>query len=233
MIKQTIFIEKREEFFRLLSDSTIDVDDAFLVSEDFIQVQYSKKNYFKEETRHSNVIIAAYVTAHARIELYNLLDRLGKRCLYFDTDSVIFTHDTNEWKPETGYYLGQLTDEVITPKEPNNYISKFISCGSKNYAYVKHNPNTSKNEYICKVKGLSLNFETSSYVNFDSMKKLMEEFVETENRSIIDVPQFNIRTNNFYEVFSECATKKYRINYDRRIIKSDLTTRPFGFVEKV
>ena len=172
------------------------------------------------------------MTAHARIELYNLLEKLGERCLYFDTDSVIFTHKAEEWKPETGYYLGQLTDEVITPKEPNNYITEFISGGAKNYAYKKYNPDTKKTEYVCKVKGLSLNFETSSFVNFRSMKQLMQEFVETENQSIIDVPQFNIRTTNFYDVFSETVTKKC-INYDRRIIQKDLTTRPFGFVEKV
>ena len=40
--------------------------------------------------RHTNEIIAAYVTAGARIHLYQHLDRLQEKAIYCDTDSVIF-----------------------------------------------------------------------------------------------------------------------------------------------
>ncbi len=228
-----MFIEDKDEFFKLLSDSSISVDDAFLVSEDYIQVKYSKKINFKEDSSHSNVVIASYVTAHARCELYNLLDSMQERCLYFDTDSIIFTQNNEEFKPKTGYYLGELTDEVVSLKEPNNYITKFISCGAKNYAYEIFNPDTNQKKYICKVKGLTLNFKTSSIVNFDSMKELLTDFVNHNERKIINVPQFNIKTNNFYEVKSVDTNKIYRINYDRRVLKPDLSSRPFGFKCKV
>ena len=233
LLKKTVFIEDSDEFFKLLSDTTITVDDAFPISEDFIQVKYSKKDYFKDESPHSNVVIAAYVTAHARCELYNLLDKLGERCVYYDTDSVIFRYKKNDWKPQTGIFLGQLTDEIKTDKEPNNYIKKFVSLGAKNYAYEVHNPDKNESKCVCKCKGLTLNFKTSSYVNFDTMKQLLEEFVATEKRTIINVPQFNIRTNNKFEVLSKNTNKIYRITYDRRVLRPDLTTRPFGYRESL
>jgi hypothetical protein len=155
------------------------------------------------------------------------------RCLYFDTDSIIFTQKNEESKPKTGYYLGELTDEVASLKEPNNYITKFISCGAKNYAYEIYNPDINQKKYICKVKGLTLNFNTSSIVNFDTMKELLNDFVKYNERKILTVPQFNIRTNNFYDIKSVDTNKIYRINYDRRVLKSDLSSRPFGFKSKI
>ena len=209
------------------------MDDALLISEEYIQVQYSKKYNNKVESSHSNLIIAAYVTAHARCELYKLLNNLGKRVVYFDTDSVLFIQTANEWKPETGYYLGQLTDEVATLKEPYNYITKFVSLGAKSYAYEVLNPQTNSRKYTCKIKGLTLNFVTSNVINFNTMKTLLEEFVKTKNRTSVSVPQFNIKSTKFYEVISNYGTKICRVTYDRRIVKPDLTTLPFGFDDSI
>ena len=45
------------------------------------------------------------------------MEQLGPRALYADTDSVVYTSRSGEWKPELGDYLGDLTDEV-----PDNRI---------------------------------------------------------------------------------------------------------------
>ena len=39
----------------------------------------------------TNVVIAAYATAQARLQLCEYLDQLQHRAMYVDTDSVIFT----------------------------------------------------------------------------------------------------------------------------------------------
>ena len=44
--------------------------------------------------------------------LYDLMDKLGERCIYSDTDSVIFVSKEGDWVPETGPFLGELTDEI-------------------------------------------------------------------------------------------------------------------------
>ena len=44
------------------------------------------------------------------------MQKLGKRVLYHDTDSIIFSVKDGEYVPPLGTYLGQLTDE-LTCKE--------------------------------------------------------------------------------------------------------------------
>ena len=39
----------------------------------------------------SNVAVAAFVTANARLKLYNVLDKLGKRLLYCDTGNYFYS----------------------------------------------------------------------------------------------------------------------------------------------
>jgi hypothetical protein len=48
----------------------------------------------------------------------------------FFFDSVVYTSRPDEWKPELGDYLGDLTDEVLY-----NRIIEFVTGGPKNYPY--------------------------------------------------------------------------------------------------
>lgn len=59
-----------------------------------------------------NVFLGAFTRAHARLELYNIMDTLGKRLLYSDTDLLIFVSKDGDWEPPLSPYLGNLTDEV-------------------------------------------------------------------------------------------------------------------------
>jgi hypothetical protein len=240
-LNKTQYITEPQEFFKLLSDDTIIVTDALLISDETLQVCFEKDENFLETPSHSSIIIASWVTSYARLELYNLLDKLRERVLYFDTDSVIFTAREGEYIPPTGLFIGDLTNEITTKDEPEAYIAKFASCGSKNYSYEVYYPNSGIRKYFCKVKGLSLNFITSNIVNFDSMKMLIEDAIElqnknserTENQSepkVLSVPQKTITVTPFLELLTKEIKKKYRFVYDkRRIIPSDLTTIPFGY----
>ena len=86
---------------------------------------------FEEQNNKVNIVIAAFTTAYARLKLYDLLDLLQERILYYDTDSVVFVHEPDKPEPSLGDYLGDLTDEL-----DGDYITTFISGGPKNYAYV-------------------------------------------------------------------------------------------------
>lgn len=58
----------------------------------------------------TNVIIVAFTTPYARLKLYDALDVLQERVLYYDTELVIFVCKPGEPEPLTGRYLGNLTD---------------------------------------------------------------------------------------------------------------------------
>ncbi len=149
------------------------------------------------------------------------MDKLRERVLYFDTDSVIFTARGGEYIPPTGLFIGDLTNEITTKDEPEAYITKFASCGSKNYSYEVYYPNSGIRKYFCKVKGLSLNFITSNIVNFDSMKILIKDAIElqnknserTENQSepkVLSVPQKTI-TVTIFRIAHQSNSKKISI----------------------
>jgi len=242
-LNKTQYITEPQEFFKLLSDDRISVTDALLISDETLQVSFEKEENFLETPAHSSIIIASWVTSYARLELYNLLDKLGQRVLYFDTDSVIFTARTGEFIPSTGIFIGDLTNEITTKDEPEAYITKFASCGSKNYSYEVYYPNSGIRKYFCKVKGLSLNFTTSNIVNFDSMKILIEDAIEYQNQirerggnpneqKVLSVPQKTITVTPYLDLVTKEIQKKYRFVYDKRRIITDFITVPFGYLRK-
>lgn len=77
------------------------------------------------------MFIAAFTMAYGRLELYELMDQLGPRVFYVDTDSVIFVSKDGDWVPKIGAYLGELTDEL----DDGDFIRTFASMGPKTCLY--------------------------------------------------------------------------------------------------
>jgi hypothetical protein len=100
------------EYFDLLSSDKISVTDVNFINDELIEVHDENVEEFVEADGKTNVIIAAFTTAHARLKLYSVLEQLDRRVLYFDTDSVIYVWKDGEWEPPTGSYLGDLTDKL-------------------------------------------------------------------------------------------------------------------------
>ena len=84
-----------------------------------------------EPSLSTNIFVAVFTTALARLTLYDVLDRLGHRVLYFDTDSVIYSQTPCDEQLEHGDNPGQLTSEFI---EAGDHIT-FHLRSLKNYAY--------------------------------------------------------------------------------------------------
>ena len=82
--------------------------------------------------RHTNDVIASFVTAGGRMNLYSYLDTLQTRALYTDMDSVIFIQPRDgAILVNSGDCLGDMTSEL----KPCEYISEFVCGGPKNYSY--------------------------------------------------------------------------------------------------
>ena len=78
------------EYFDLLSSDQIKVTDANFINDELIEVHFENVDEFVEADGKTNVVIAAFTTAHARLKLYSVLEQLDRRVLYFDTDSVMY-----------------------------------------------------------------------------------------------------------------------------------------------
>lgn len=106
-----------------------------------------------------------------RVHLYGYLEKLQTRCLYYDTDSVIYTCAINEQPLKLGDYLDDLTDELIE-YGAGSYISEFVCSAEKNYAHIVKTP-YEPDRVVCKVKGITLNHDAVTKINFDSLKNLV------------------------------------------------------------
>ena len=62
------------KFFELISDDICDVSDVQIINDDCLYVIYKKSKEFQTPALNTYVIIASYVTTHARLELYSYLE---------------------------------------------------------------------------------------------------------------------------------------------------------------
>ena len=142
--------------------------------------------------------------------------------LYWDTDSAIFLERPGQYMPETGNFLGELTDEL--PR--GRYIKKFYSGGPKNYSYVLDNGDSK-----CVIKGVSMNFSNSKIITPKTISSKIEKYVKygDESRSLF------YETDNFFKrspdlhMYMVNHEKHYKILYDKRRYFKDSSTWPFGY----
>ena len=96
--------------------------------------------------------------------LYNKLDYLKEKVLYFDTDSIICANDSTK-NIETGDMLGDMTDKLSDKR-----LSSFVSTGPKSYSFKY-----SENEQKSAIKGSTLNHENNNLLNHDSLSKIVKK----------------------------------------------------------
>ncbi|CAH0553368.1 unnamed protein product [Brassicogethes aeneus] len=228
-LMQTSIITDPLELFKFLTTPSIVVNNMVVISDEVLLLCWNKPEEAVLPLTTVNVAVAAYTTAMARLELYSYLEKLDRRVLYFDTDSIIFTHKEGDWLPPVGDYLGMLTDE-ITEYGPGSKITEFVSGGPKNYAYRVYIANKKEYKSICKVKGITLNSKNSANVNFETLKAMVCDNAEPtyvhNNRKICIKPN--------YDVISRPEPKIYRIGYNkRRRLDNSYDTVPYGYQEEI
>ncbi|MCW4344201.1 MAG: hypothetical protein N0E48_12745 [Candidatus Thiodiazotropha endolucinida] len=219
-LTQTTYTDDPEQFFDLMMSDQQTVTNVRFVSDEAVQMDWNYKDDFVESSSRTNVVIAAYTTAQARLKLFSYLKPLGRRVCYCDTDSIIFTTSPGLWEPQLGDYLGDLTDE-----EPGNTILKFVTGGPKNYAYTLLKPNKKGKNSICKVRGITLNYKNLLQINFDTVTGMVKG--NRENRRIQVVDENKICRSNG-DIITKAERKDYKIVFDKRVIKNDYCTHPYG-----
>ena len=215
-------ISDPEIYFDYLSSDSINVLDVNLISDDVVELHYEYDKNFVEPNAKTNVVIAAFTTAYARLKLYGALDLLQERVLYYDTDSIIFLSGPGEPEPPTGNYLGDLTSEL----QQGDYIRTFISGGPKNYCYK-----TANNKIETKVRGITLNCTALGKVNFDVIRALvyLKAVCNVEGRVTVDIPFKITRDKHSKDIVTKRQKKDYQIVYNKRVIINDYNTIPYGY----
>ena len=211
-------VTEPKELFDLLYSSEFEVTDARLVNDETVEVHYRNVGEFEEQNNKVNIVIAAFTTAYARLKLYDLLDLLQERVLYYDTDSVVFVHEPGKPEPPLGDYLGDLTDELN-----GDYITTFVSGGPKNYAYVTNN-----DKRVTKIRGITLDHATTKKLNPEVMRSLVHLHVNChiQGKVTVDIPFKITRDKKKKKIITKRMKKDYRVVYNKRVVTSSSSPIP-------
>ncbi|XP_076873809.1 uncharacterized protein LOC143523314 isoform X1 [Brachyhypopomus gauderio] len=211
-----------EQFSQHIFGDGYDIKHFSFVSDTTALIQWCYSTGDSCPTRDINVFLGAFTTAHARLELYNLMDRLGDRLLYSDTDSVIFVSREGDWEPPLGPYLGDLTDEI----GGGDYITEFCSGGPKTYGYL-----TAGGKTCMKAKGITLNSENSKVIRLDTLIDLVDHYVvnRDSNHHILARADGIVRNKKNLTLKNKSVVKRFKVVYNKRVLLSDFSTIPYGY----
>ena len=202
-MSQTKYVTEVSEFYKILLDDKLDNKNFQFINDDMVQMKYNFKDQFVDNSKNTNVYIACFTTSHTRLMLYDKLDHLNEKVLYFDTDSIIYADDGTK-NIETGDVLGDMTDEIS-----GKGISSFASTGPKSYSF-KYGDNEQKSA----IKGFTLNHENNNLLNHDSLSKI----VKKQTREITIVNENKITRKN-REIVNKYFEKVLKFSYDKRVIR--------------
>lgn len=228
------------EYYKLLHNSKINITDLEFLNDQIVRIAYKQKEEFIEDSTSTNIYVAAYTTANARLRLYYALDKLKDKALYNDTDSVIWIDDgTIDFK--TGNQIGDWEDEFKDIKGYNpeiHGITEFVSTGPKTYAFktnIEIEDGTNNSFYSCtKFKGFSNNHKNSKNLNFENLKRLILKEIDE-----VSITQEIFKRDNNGIITTETQSKSYTLvdNFNKRTFLNDLNnknmdfigTKPFGY----
>lgn len=229
-----------QEFYAIVLNEQVDVTGMHQcpTNPKVMELLYCEKESSAEEPLNTNVYIACFTTCNGRLRLYDLLDQLGTRVLYYDTDSVIYRHSLRPEDqldmPRVGPYLGDLTNELGS--DNTRWITEFVSTGPKSYSFCDN-----FGRVKCKFKGISKTLYNLKQVNLKSMVRCIQPLVAPDDlksdepphkkrRVEIEAQNLRFQLDQFGRIKADYEPKLFRTVYDKRWIDSaTYVTYPWGY----
>jgi len=216
-----------QAFHHFLDTDSLDVRHVSVINDAMVKVHYQYQEEEIPVSPNLNIFVACFTTCWARLRLYEALELLGERVLYYDTDSVIYLEEEGHPNPVLDDYLGEFTSEL----DPDDTIEEFVSGGPKNYGYK------TKNGHVeCKVRGFRLSSEGKTQVNYnyDVMRPNVLDEIQKPQREprqtqVVKTHQI-VRDAKTYELYTFPDYKRYQLVYDKRVIDPNtFQTYPYGY----
>ena len=218
---KTKYITQPSEYYDMLRNDRIEIDNVWVVSQEMIHVSYTDKD--KMPSSFTNVVLACMVTSYARCKLFRTCIEPLKpeQLLYVDTDSVIYSAKEDEKILTCECKLGALTDELA-----GHSIMEWCATGNKSYSY-RVLGNSSLDQV--KVKGFTLKLAANERkdVNF----KLMVEMVMNHPNTTLELtqPPLFVKDVAHSRIYTKDRSKLFAFNYDNKVVACNYQTKPYGF----
>ena len=216
---------RAQDMHTFLGSGKYDVRYVSPLTADRVEVHFKLHEEMEDVSPNLNIFVACFSTCWALLRLYEALETLQERVLYFDTDSVIFYKDQNQPSLELGNYLGDFKDELA----PDESIVEFCSGGPKNYGYHTTNGTT-----VCEVRGFSLNWEGTAQLNYEILRQnVVDEVIQPEpdpRTTRVTESTKIVRQPKTYTLTTQVGHKEYRSVFNKRVLFPDtFTSYPYGY----
>lgn len=80
-------------FYEVLLDDRLTDINVNDLTDEMAQISYKFKDYCVKNNTSTNIYVALFTTANARLRLYKKLDKLDNAVIYCDTDSIVHFDD--------------------------------------------------------------------------------------------------------------------------------------------
>ena len=232
---QQCFHCSRSSFLKHLVDDKISISDIQETGEpNKILTVFKDLEDHVQNNQNVNAVYGVFTTSYARLFLYKHMERLGKRMVYCDTDSLVYMppDDDNAYEPPMHpHYLGKFKDEL----PPGEEICQWVATAPKSYAYRLKKSGQTK----VVMKGITVDARTKELLGFDELEKLLRGGIgataegdggEGGGKITIPVADFFVRDSTRGRIYTRKLEKTVNFNYDKRhVVADDFTTTPFGY----
>ena len=220
-------ISSPERLYKLLNDDSRELQILRVMNDEMIEVVYKRVDEEETVQVNINIFVACFTTCWARLKLYRegLSKLLPQQVLYFDTDSVIFSHRPGKPMLPLGDHLSEFTSEL----KPDDHTVEFAAAGPKNYGYRTH-----QGKVECKERGFTLNARGQDQLNFDLLKANVIDDVTTPLDAPRVIPVHNphkIKRHADTKTLSTVEeTKRYKVVFDKRVVDPNtFLSYPYGY----
>lgn len=195
-----------------------------IVVGNYVKYDYQKTHTSEYDLHDSYLPAACFVPAYGRMQLWEQLNKLGKRVMMNDTDSIIYLYDPKQYNIPEGDIWGDWEVEGIDKK--NGGIRTFVGLGPKTYAIKCDNGTTS-----VKCKGLALKYSTTGIVNFASMEHIIKMYLQDEIRIRLKVPQMTFKYDFHNGISTQYILKELGFNSNdlKGVLDDEGHLCPFGY----
>ena len=188
-------------------------------TEDYIYVSITEAKASHLKLNSTNLMLAAFVTANARLRLFKCLDILGDRVIYHDTDSIVYEYNKNLVNIPTGHDLGEWEEECT-------HMTLWAALAAKTYAFKGLKPNTEKSVEVIKSKGFSTGFTIDQYCNY--VKEFFSYLEDKRRPKAKELIQTGIIFKRGTCITIEKYVKKLAASMHKAAVITCSRTVPFG-----